>query len=212
MKCLQCGKEITSKTAKKFCCKSCATIYNNLHRRTTTKGKMVSRPCIKCGKNCEVSIHTASSMVICDACSSPKQKRYRSLISTRGDNCLYCGAPLHGRSIHFCCNEHKNSYYYEEYIAKWKAGEVDGVAGKDAISRHIKRYMRDKHNNRCEKCGWGEINPSSGTSPLSIHHINGDCHDNREENLQLLCPNCHSLTENYCSLNKNCTRTTNRKY
>lgn len=31
-----------------------------------------------------------------------------------------------------------------------------------------------------------------------LHHINGDHNDNRLENLMMLCPNCHSQTENYC--------------
>ena len=32
----------------------------------------------------------------------------------------------------------------------------------------------------------------------------------RESNLQLLCPNCHSLTENFGSRNKNCSRVDKR--
>lgn len=32
---------------------------------------------------------------------------------------------------------------------------------------------------------------------LELHHINGDNMDNRLENLQLLCPNCHSMTDNF---------------
>ena len=48
---------------------------------------------------------------------------------------------------------------------------------------------------KCECCGLEEwygkpIN-------LEIHHINGVRSDNRLENLQLLCPNCHSYTENW---------------
>jgi hypothetical protein len=34
---------------------------------------------------------------------------------------------------------------------------------------------------------------------LQIDHINGDCLDHRIENLRLLCPNCHSQTETFCS-------------
>lgn len=53
---------------------------------------------------------------------------------------------------------------------------------------------------KCENCGletWLEqpIN-------LEIHHINGDRSDNRLENLLILCPNCHSYTENFCQKTK----------
>ncbi|MGB3204067.1 MAG: HNH endonuclease signature motif containing protein [Crinalium sp.] len=36
-----------------------------------------------------------------------------------------------------------------------------------------------------------------GNVPLELHHINGDRHDNSLENLQVLCPNCHALTDNH---------------
>lgn len=49
---------------------------------------------------------------------------------------------------------------------------------------------------RCECCGITEWNGQPIT--LQLHHINGKHTDNRLENLQLLCPNCHSQTHNYC--------------
>ena len=48
---------------------------------------------------------------------------------------------------------------------------------------------------KCECCGLEEWlgNPIN----LEIHHINGIRTDNSLENLQLLCPNCHSYTDNW---------------
>ncbi len=48
----------------------------------------------------------------------------------------------------------------------------------------------------CEHCGWAE-KTVDGYTPLELDHINGDRHDNRMENLRILCPNCHSLTPTY---------------
>jgi hypothetical protein len=33
--------------------------------------------------------------------------------------------------------------------------------------------------------------------PLELHHIDGNNENNNLTNLQVLCPNCHALTENY---------------
>lgn len=38
--------------------------------------------------------------------------------------------------------------------------------------------------------------------PLEVEHIDGDSTNNKEYNLTLLCPNCHSLTKTYRGLNK----------
>lgn len=54
---------------------------------------------------------------------------------------------------------------------------------------------------KCEKCGISEWNGEHIT--LEIHHINGNHKDNRLENLQILCPNCHSQTINFNGKSKN---------
>ena len=55
--------------------------------------------------------------------------------------------------------------------------------------------------NVCEKCGNSEW--LGEKIVLEVHHINGVRTDNRLENLQLLCPNCHSITDNWKGRNIN---------
>lgn len=47
----------------------------------------------------------------------------------------------------------------------------------------------------CEVCGNREW--LGEPIPLELHHKDGDRKKNELDNLQLLCPNCHSLTDNY---------------
>lgn len=108
-------------------------------------------------------------------------------------------------------NECQNEYQHKEYIRRWKNGEENGVSGKEGTSTHIRRYIFEKYNNSCSKCGWNKINKKTGKSPLNLEHIDGNWKNNKEENLDLLCPNCHSLTETYGSLNKGNGRKSRRK-
>jgi hypothetical protein len=77
------------------------------------------------------------------------------------------------------------------------------VRGRDSTCRtHLKRRLLSEglKDARCEQCG---LTDWLG-QPLStaLHHRNGDGRDNRLENLQLLCPNCHAQTDNFAGRNR----------
>jgi DNA-binding CsgD family transcriptional regulator len=63
-------------------------------------------------------------------------------------------------------------------------------------TRLVKEGLKE---NACERCGLTDWCGKSLT--LALHHVNGERHDNRLENLMLLCPNCHSQTDNYAGRN-----------
>lgn len=57
----------------------------------------------------------------------------------------------------------------------------------------IKLFRDGLKEKKCEICG---ISTWFGKDiPLEIHHINGNHFDNTFSNLQILCPNCHSIQE-----------------
>lgn len=55
-----------------------------------------------------------------------------------------------------------------------------------------KRLIRDGYKEeKCESCGASEW--LGQPIVLELHHVNGKHHDNRFENLKIICPNCHSI-------------------
>lgn len=119
--------------------------------------------------------------------------------------CLFCNEII-PRGRKYCNKTCQNNFEYSEYISKWKENIVLGNKGATQTSAYVRRYLFEKYDSSCSICGWNQKNIITTLCPLEIHHIDGDCTNNKEENLDLLCPNCHSLTDNFGSLNKNSTR------
>jgi hypothetical protein len=101
---------------------------------------------------------------------------------------------------------------YENYISRWLKGDETGSNRDGGLKLYIRRYLFDLHDGKCQKCGWCEINPVTGKSPLNVEHRDGDSTNHRPENLDLLCPNCHSITPTFGSLNRGKGREQRRLY
>jgi len=80
----------------------------------------------------------------------------------------------------------------EEYLVENSVVQSFKLKGR-LIAEGLKQH-------KCECCGITEWNGKP--APIELDHINGNHHDNRLENLRILCPNCHAQTDTYRGKNK----------
>lgn len=216
-KCLYCGKEIVPKDGqysssiknKKFCDLSCCASYNGKLKKDKQLKEYLDNPnkCLCCNnpilpKEGQRLADVKRKKYCCSSCSASISNKQRTK-NTTVKICLNCGKEINARyDKKYCNNSCQAEYQYKTYIQEWKQGLQDGMSGEYQTSKYIKKYLREKYDNKCCKCGWNKINPYSGIVPLELHHIDGNYRNNSESNLELLCPNCHALSPNYGSLNR----------
>jgi hypothetical protein len=123
--------------------------------------------------------------------------------------CICCNNKFHSKPkvSKYCSKDCEVKFKNDKIIKEWKQGIHKGYSGKNMlVPPWLRKYMFEKFNSKCCKCGWCEINPTTNKIPLEVNHIDGDASNSKEENLELVCPNCHILTSNYRALNKNSKR------
>ena len=72
---------------------------------------------------------------------------------------------------------------------------INGIQYKAANLRQ-RLIVNGLKENKCEICGITEWQGKPIT--IQLHHKDGNRDNNILENLQMLCPNCHSQTHNFC--------------
>ena len=125
-------------------------------------------------------------------------------------HCLNCDKILSDRSSIYCSMKCLQEDKYKERINKYLKGEIEGWTSKGVqLAIWLRRYIKEIRGSSCSKCGWDEKHSIDGKSLTEINHIDGDAKNCKLENLEVLCPNCHSKTTNFRARNKKSSRIRN---
>jgi hypothetical protein len=164
--------------------------------------------CLNCSNKIEFydSYSNSKKRKFCDSkCAASFNNKNRDRIKTKKygfreiSKCLNCGNNCNYKGAIYCSNKCQHDHHYSLKIKNWKNGIIN-FDTKD-ISATLRKYLFEKFNSKCSQCSWNKINQTTGNIPLEVHHLDGNHKNNLEDNLTLLCPNCHSLTSTYKSLN-----------
>jgi RNA polymerase subunit RPABC4/transcription elongation factor Spt4 len=77
----------------------------------------------------------------------------------------------------------------------WSKGKFLKCKDTYISTDSLKKFLTNERGNKCEMCN---LSTWQGMPIiLELHHIDGNRFNNVADNAQLLCPNCHSLTDNW---------------
>ena len=112
-------------------------------------------------------------------------------------NCLECGKECkatHQKKNIYCSNSCQRKYQFRhETLPRFYEGKI--------FERPtLRKLLTETVGYKCACCGINEWNGQDIT--LQVDHIDGNAGNNLPDNLQLLCPNCHSQSKYFSGRNK----------
>lgn len=173
--------------------------------------------CIVCNKNYIPNINPkwkqAREQKCCSKTCGYQLRRIRS--GNTKKQCLNCSKEVTAYKGKYCSIECQAEYRSN---TKWKhikiLIETDSNSnlnvGIETRGTLYRKYLIEKHGPRCFNCNWSKVNSHTGKVPIELDHKDGNCSNNKLDNLRLLCPNCHSLTSTYKGSNKGKNKTSER--
>lgn len=176
-----CGEPVFSKKeTAKYCSPQCAR-----HRFDVPRGN-----CLRC----ETKLKRHQAKYCSLRCANSRSDANRS-----PGPCRICGKTVALAKQVFCSQAcHRKN----EFLRRCELLERGGYCGVYNCNGFVRKYLVFHHGERCSRCGWDKRHPKTGRVPVEVEHIDGDWRNNRVDNITLLCPNCHSLTDTYRGLNR----------
>ena len=188
--CVECGSECKNK----FCNNECSGKYFGRQYKSRAVVRMKCEYCHTefekvrsstkrfCSRSCWISVSNIASRktaptFVCKTCGNVTEN-FRSLKSPK-----YCSKACQAKSR------------WIRLVEKIESGD------STVSSVVVRRYLIAKYGARCMVCGWSAIHTKTGKVPIQLNHKDGHYKNCALSNVELLCPNCHSLTPNFGSLN-----------
>lgn len=178
--CPSCGREILSEKRQPKLCYKCR---QEVEKEKRLKSRKICPVCgrffvpkypiqINCSKKCALKRQTTSVILKCENC----HKKIRVTPSQ-----------IKNIKKHFCSVK-----CFHSYLAKNRKSD------RANINKNLKETILSKYQYRCFLCGKG----FEQIKPLSLHHINGNSLQSKEENLIPLCKSCHRKVHIYNILSR----------
>lgn len=115
--------------------------------------------------------------------------------------CKNCEKKLSKETKSGLCQSCLKQQQDEEKIKHWLETGDTGCKVATTLRNVIRDYIKESQNHKCAICGM-EDTWNGKELHFVLDHIDGDASNNSESNLQVLCPNCHAMTDSYMALNK----------
>lgn len=122
------------------------------------------------------------------ACAAKANGRVPKGLNRSPKHCKHCGALVGERHNKYCDDCIARRVYDPKSSANMALAELK----TDSTRR---KWLLERREHKCEHCGLTQW--QGRPIPLELHHEDGDTDNNTEENLRLICPNCHALTHTH---------------
>jgi hypothetical protein len=123
--------------------------------------------------------------------------------------CLFCdkeNRSTRQKKNKYCTIRCQTEYQYNLKIAEWKITHT--AKSGTSSAPWLKRYLFEKQNGACNHCKNTEW--MGKPINLELEHKDGNSANDHEDNVELICPTCHSYTPTYKGRNKGSGRHSRR--
>ena len=202
-RCLQCD---TLTENFKFCSPKCCGIYYSIIYKERRFGKIIAKSsiCLQC-KNIFTykDYEKRSEKRFCNThCSSTYSSSIGRKETNKKISLKLKGRPATSSSFKKGFDSRRVTLTKEirdkaiETKRFLREKRIQTLSYEELKSSEKLSFIKFEQSNKCDICRLDTWNKISLT--LELHHKDGNKLNNTRENLQFLCPNCHSQTKTYC--------------